>query len=141
MKHPIHSAEDLGLVIRAVRKSTRVRQDDLAGTVQVSRQFAIDVERGKPTVQLGRVLLLLQELGIELNVEIPEDASRILSALKAREGQGQRSKRATVLRRGPVRVTLPAVPEATEKGAGARAGDADAADVPSVDGTSGGSRT
>jgi transcriptional regulator with XRE-family HTH domain len=87
MKHPIHSAADLGLVIRAVRKSTHVRQDDLAGAVRVSRQFTHDVEQGKPTVQLGRVLLLLKELGIALNVDIPDEASRTLSTLQpSRQG-------------------------------------------------------
>lgn len=84
MKHRIDCAEDLGLVIRAVRKSTDVRQDDLAGTAGVSRQFAVDVEKGKPTVQLGRVLRLLQELGIILSAEIPDDASAELSKLRSR---------------------------------------------------------
>ena len=84
MKHTIRSPGDLGLVIRAVRKSTNVRQDDLAGAAQVSRQFTVDVEKGKPTVQLGRVLLLLKELGIGLNVEIPDEASRTLSILESR---------------------------------------------------------
>lgn len=85
MKHPITSAADLGLVIRAVRKSTRVRQDDLAGAARVSRQFTLEVEKGKPTVQLGRVLLLLQELGISLNVDIPDEASRVLEWMRSRE--------------------------------------------------------
>ena len=89
MKHAIHSPEDLGLVIRAVRKSTKVRQDDLAGAARVSRQFTVNVEKGKPTVQLGRVLLLLSELGIALNVDIPDEASRTLSMLQSR----QRAKR------------------------------------------------
>lgn len=84
MKHTIHSIEDLGLVIRAVRKSSGLRQDDLAGAVGVSRQFTVDVERGKPTVQFGRVLLLLEELGITLAVEIPDEASRTLSDLQTR---------------------------------------------------------
>ena len=83
MRHQIQSVEDLGLAIRAVRKSANVRQDDLAGAVRVSRQFTVDVEKGKPTVQLGRVLLLLRELGIVLNVEIPDEASHTLSHLRA----------------------------------------------------------
>lgn len=84
MKHTIHSADDLGVIIRAVRKSTKVRQDDLAAMVGVSRQFAVDVEKGKPTVQLGRVMRLLKELGIELSVEIPSEASRQLERLRER---------------------------------------------------------
>jgi y4mF family transcriptional regulator len=99
MKHAIHSPEDLGLIIRAVRKSTKVRQDDLAGAAGVSRQFTVDVEKGKPTVQFGRVLLLLNELGIAMNVEIPDEASRTLSMLQSR----QRTKR-NAAQRGPPRV-------------------------------------
>ena len=91
MKHPIESAADLGLVIRAVRKSTNVRQDDLAGAVRVSRQFTHDVEHGKPTVQLGRVLLLLKELGIALNVEIPDEASRTLATLQPSRPRARRN--------------------------------------------------
>lgn len=91
MRVPIHSAEDLGLVIRAARKSAQVRQDDLAGTAQVSRQFAFDVERGKPTVQLGRVLRLLQELGVPLSVELDQDAydslQRLLRKRRAKPGE------------------------------------------------------
>lgn len=93
MKHTIHTPEDLGRIIRAVRKSTGVRQDDLAGTVRVSRQFAIDVERGKPTIQFGRMLLLLKELGIALSVEIPDEASRTLATLPSRKQAASRAKK------------------------------------------------
>jgi y4mF family transcriptional regulator len=84
MKHTIQSTEDLGLVIRAVRKSTLVRQDDLAAMVGVSRQFTVDVEKGKPTVQMARVLRLLKELGVELSVDIPAAASQELERLARR---------------------------------------------------------
>lgn len=85
MKHRILSTEDLGLAIRAVRKSSQVRQDDLAGAVGVSRRFTAEVERGKPTVQFGRVLRLLEELGIAVSIDIPDDASRVLAVLKSRQ--------------------------------------------------------
>ncbi len=94
MKFPIRSAEDLALLLRAVRKSARVRQDDLAATARVSKQFAADVERGKPTVQLGLVLKLLAEAGINLNAEIPDSAGdelerqRAKSNAKGREQHG-----------------------------------------------------
>jgi y4mF family transcriptional regulator len=85
VKHPILSTEELGLAIRAVRKSAQVRQDDLAGAVGVSRRFTAEVERGKPTVQFGRVLRLLEELGITLSIDIPDDASRMLAILTSRQ--------------------------------------------------------
>jgi len=91
MKHTIQSTEELGLVIRAVRKSTQVRQDDLAAVVGVSRQFTVDVEKGKPTVQLARVLRLLKELGIELSVDIPSAASKELELLTRRRSESSRS--------------------------------------------------
>ena len=40
------------------------------------------MERGKETVQLGRVMKLLAELGIELNADIPEDVEPAFAALK-----------------------------------------------------------
>jgi transcriptional regulator with XRE-family HTH domain len=85
MKINITSTEDIGTAIRAVRKSIHVRQDDLAGGAKVSKQFAIDVERGKTTMQLGKVLLLLQELGIPLTLDIPDEAFRLLPGIKARK--------------------------------------------------------
>jgi transcriptional regulator with XRE-family HTH domain len=93
MKHSIQSTEDLGLVVRAVRKSTRMRQDDLAAVVGVSQQFAVDVERGKATVQFGRVLRLLEELGILLNVDIPDEASCKLDELRNRPTGSPRVRR------------------------------------------------
>lgn len=83
MKHAIRSVEDLGLVLRAVRKSSGVRQDDLAATVGVSKQFTADVERGKPTVQLGLVLRLLREMGIVLSADIPDSVAPVLHKLQA----------------------------------------------------------
>jgi DNA-binding XRE family transcriptional regulator len=85
MKQAIRSVADLGLVLRAVRKSSSVRQDDLAATVGVSKQFAADVERGKPTVQLGLVLKLLQEMGILLSADIPDSVAPVLHKLQAKQ--------------------------------------------------------
>jgi y4mF family transcriptional regulator len=95
MKHSILTATDLACVIRAVRKSVHVRQDDLAGAVGVSRQFAVDVEKGKPTVQLGKVLQLLEELGVVLSVDIPDEASLVYEQLRRRTPAQPRPKKTT----------------------------------------------
>lgn len=72
MEVMIQSPKTLGLLIRATRKTQRVRMDDLAGSAGVGPVFVREVERGKETVQLGRVLNLLAELGIELRADIPD---------------------------------------------------------------------
>jgi transcriptional regulator with XRE-family HTH domain len=73
MQVMIQSPKTLGLLIRATRKTQRVRMDDLAGSARVGPVFVREVERGKETVQLGRVLNLLAELGIELRADIPDN--------------------------------------------------------------------
>jgi transcriptional regulator with XRE-family HTH domain len=99
MRIPIRSAADLGAAIRAVRRQSHVRIDDLAATTGVSKQFTQDVEHGKPTVQFGRVLRLLAELGIPLEVTIPDEVARSLADLSIeadRRTRGQRKTTAAV---------------------------------------------
>jgi len=78
----ISSPQSLGLLIRATRKNQKVRMDDLAGSAGVGPVFVREVERGKETVQLGRVLRLLSELGIQLKVDVPEEVMPAFVALK-----------------------------------------------------------
>ncbi|OPF62766.1 hypothetical protein [Hydrogenophaga sp. H7] len=73
MRIPVDSPAQIGAVLRLVRKTQGVRSDDLAGSAGVGPVFVLDVEKGKPTIQLGKVLLLLQEAGIKVNLEIPDN--------------------------------------------------------------------
>ena len=70
------------MAIRAVRKEQGMRQDDTAGGAGVGHVFLRDVERGKETVQLGLVLKVLDELGIELSIDIPDEALGRLTQLR-----------------------------------------------------------
>lgn len=83
MQHTINTVADLGLLLRAVRKSQGLRLDDLAGSAGVGHVFAREVEYGKETVQMGRVLKLLKEAGLQLSVDIPSSALEELNALQA----------------------------------------------------------
>ncbi|BFO57692.1 MULTISPECIES: helix-turn-helix domain-containing protein [Comamonadaceae] len=69
----INDVGDIGQVIRAARKAHGVRQDDLAGSAGVSHVYVRDLEYGKETVQMGRALKVLKELGVRFKVEIPDD--------------------------------------------------------------------
>lgn len=44
MKIPVSDVKQAGLVVRAVRKSQAVRQDNLAGSAKVGHVFVIDDE-------------------------------------------------------------------------------------------------
>lgn len=78
----IPSPQALGLLIRATRKTQKLRMDDLAGSASVGPVFVREVERGKETVQLGRVMQLLSELGITLKADLPDDALPALEGLR-----------------------------------------------------------
>jgi transcriptional regulator with XRE-family HTH domain len=76
MNIPLTSVLDAGIAIRTLRKRAGIRIDDFAQTAGVSKQFMTDLENGKATVQMGKVLQMLQRLGIKVGLELtPADAS------------------------------------------------------------------
>ena len=66
----ISSPEQLGEVVKAARKWQRLRQYEV-GTA--SHSFILDLEAGKPTAQIGKVLEALRQLGIRMQVELPAE--------------------------------------------------------------------
>ena len=64
----LRTATDIGRVVRAQRQSQGLRQIDLAGIGNTGNRLIVDIEKGKPTVQLQKVLDVLELLGLELTV-------------------------------------------------------------------------
>ena len=64
--------ESIGRLIRATRKALGVTQRDLAMTSGTGLRFIIDLEKGKPTCHLGKVLTVLHTLGIKVELIPPE---------------------------------------------------------------------
>lgn len=64
----VRSAADVGRIVRAQRQELRLRQIDLAGIGNTGNRLIVDIERGKPTVQLQKLLDVLDLLGLELVV-------------------------------------------------------------------------
>ncbi|MBL8343313.1 MAG: helix-turn-helix transcriptional regulator [Rubrivivax sp.] len=75
---PVRSSVELGAVIREQRKRLALKQLDLAGLGNTGNRFIVDLENGKPTVQLQKVLDLMDLLGLE--VVVRTKASRSASA-------------------------------------------------------------
>lgn len=67
----IRSASDIGAIVSALRKRQGIRQVDMAGMIGASHVLLRDIERGKETVNLGKVLHLLEELGIRVLLDVP----------------------------------------------------------------------
>ncbi len=65
------TAEQLGKIIRKTRKEIGVTQSDLALTSGTGLRFIGDLENGKPTCQMGKVLTVLQTLGIRIELVPP----------------------------------------------------------------------
>lgn len=72
----VRSSADLGAVIRDRRKQLALTQLDLAGLANSGNRFVVEVENGKPTVQLQKVLDLVQLLGLELVVRAKTSRAR-----------------------------------------------------------------
>ena len=75
MRHRIDNVEALGALVRTVRKAQGLRQPDLAGAAGTSVRFIVELERGKPTAQVGKVLDVLRQLGIEVALDDGEPTS------------------------------------------------------------------
>ncbi|MGD0940841.1 MAG: helix-turn-helix transcriptional regulator [Terracidiphilus sp.] len=61
-----YSAQEIGQIVRESRKRLGVTQKDLALTSGTGLRFIIELEKGKETCQIGKVLTVLQTLGIRI---------------------------------------------------------------------------
>lgn len=68
MQNNITNAEQLGALIRERRKAAGLTQKKMASLAGVGARFLSELERGKPTVQLGKTISILQLLGLELTI-------------------------------------------------------------------------
>jgi y4mF family transcriptional regulator len=68
MTHSIPSVTELGAIIKHERKAQGLRQPDLAAAAGTSIRFIVEIEAGKETAQIGKVLDVLRQLGLTLDV-------------------------------------------------------------------------
>lgn len=60
------TTEQLGATIRTRRKQLKITQKELAMTCGTGLRFIVDLEKGKPTCQIGKALQVLQALGLAI---------------------------------------------------------------------------
>jgi len=66
-----HTPKTVGELVKSTRKAMGVTQKDLAMTSGTGLRFIIEMEKGKATCQLGKVLTVLQTLGIKIELVPP----------------------------------------------------------------------
>jgi y4mF family transcriptional regulator len=65
------TAKQIGELVKATRKSLAVTQKNLAMTSGTGLRFIIELEKGKPTCQLSKVLTVLNTLGVTMRLNPP----------------------------------------------------------------------
>lgn len=77
--HParrIQTAADLGKAIRHARQLQSLTLQQLSGLSGLGVRFLSELERGKPTAQLGKALEVARLLGLRVTVDVGEGADQ-----------------------------------------------------------------
>jgi y4mF family transcriptional regulator len=64
-------SNQLGQIVRHERKAQGLRQAELAAAAGVGIRFIVDIEAGKPTLQLEKALHVLATLGCDVTITPP----------------------------------------------------------------------
>ncbi len=69
----ITDTKQLGTYIKNARKEQHLTQADLAIAANVGVRFLVDLENGKETAQIGKVIKVCRALGITLDAKSPNE--------------------------------------------------------------------
>jgi y4mF family transcriptional regulator len=65
----VHSPAEIGAAARERRKTLGYTQAEVAGLCATGIRFISDFENGKPTIELGKALVVLEALGLDLSLQ------------------------------------------------------------------------
>ncbi|MGB6230996.1 MAG: type II toxin-antitoxin system Y4mF family antitoxin [Litorimonas sp.] len=69
----MNTIDHIADTVRTVRKAQGLRQEELAAVANVGRRFLSELESGKPTLRLDKVLDVLDALGVAIVIQAPGD--------------------------------------------------------------------
>ena len=64
----IYKTVDIGLIVRKKRTELGMNQSQLANISGSGTRFISELENGKPTMQIGKVLDILHMLGLDISI-------------------------------------------------------------------------
>lgn len=65
----MNKMEALGRLVRDTRKQQKLTQEELSATTGVGVRFLRELEKGKESCQIGKVLLVLAMLGLTIQID------------------------------------------------------------------------
>lgn len=65
----VSTAEELGRIARAHRKSRQLTLETVSGLGNLSSRFLSEFERGKETAEIGKILKALRTIGLEVIIQ------------------------------------------------------------------------
>lgn len=65
----IQNADELGKIIRNHRKNQQLTLETVSGLSNLSIRFLSELERGKETAELGKVIKALNKLGLDIIIQ------------------------------------------------------------------------
>jgi y4mF family transcriptional regulator len=68
LKSKVDTAADIGMAVREKRKEDGLTMADAASLCGVGYRFMSDLENGKETVQVGKVLKVLTAMGLVMTI-------------------------------------------------------------------------
>lgn len=68
MNRNINNVSDIGSLIKTYRKGMGLNQVEAAGLLGVGVRFLSELERGKSTLEIGKVLQVIHGIGLNLIV-------------------------------------------------------------------------
>jgi y4mF family transcriptional regulator len=83
---PEMNVKEIGRLVRQARKKQGFTQQEAAGYLNVGVRFLSELENGKPTLQTGKVIEVLAQLGYEL-VIVPRFHVKLLRRIKEELGE------------------------------------------------------
>lgn len=69
----VHDTRELGRLVRRARRTVGLTQIELAGMAGLGERFIVDLERGKATCEIGKVLEVMKLLKLRMVVEPPAE--------------------------------------------------------------------
>ena len=75
----IRTARDIGILIKEARNRRGLSQAALAKMINTTQTWVSWIENGKPSAEIGNVLLALSTLGVEMNFDLPTPSPTISS--------------------------------------------------------------